>query len=469
MSREIEKKQKQFRMPHVYLILFTLLVIVTVLTYIIPAGTYDFVEVNGKNVIDAETFHYIEQTPVGLWDMILAIPQACVNNAMIIMCVFLISGAINIINKTEALDATIGKFAYAVKDKANIAVPLVMAPFVVLGMMGITEPANVAFIPLGLMIGFALGGDAIVGTSIILFGLSAGFTLAPFGTPTTANAQMIAGIPMYSGWPLRVAAAIVYWLVNSMLIVSYLKKVRRDPMRSYCINDPDVVKSYGDVKGVELTNRRLAVFIIFAAMFGIVVWSVFAGLCNFQFVSCVFFVGGIISGIVFGFSPNKLCQLLAEGFADIAFGALMIGFAGSISLVMTNGNIIHTCVHAAAGVIGNLPPALTAIGMNILNIFVNFFIISGSGQAFVVMPIMSPLARNVGVTQQTAILSYQLGDGLTNFIYPQSSVLMAGLSVGRISWADWAKFAGKFIVIQTLIGWAFIVIATLTGYGAALG
>lgn len=463
------KNKKSFQMPHVYIVLGILLVIVTILTHIIPAGTYNFVEVNGKNVIDPETFHYIDQTPVGLWDMILTIPQACANSGLLIMCVFLISGAVNIINKTEALDATIGRFAYSSRNRTKITIPLVMLPFVLLGMMGITEPANVAFIPLGLMIGFALGGDALVGTAIVLLGLSAGFTMAPFGTPTTANAQLIAGIPMYSGWPLRVVGSIIFWLVNSAFIISYLDKVKRDPKRSYCLNDPDVCKSYGNVEGVELTKRRAAVSVIFAAMFGIVVWSVFKGLCNFPFVSCVFLCGGILSGIVFGYSANQICELLSEGFAQIAFGALMIGFATSISLVMTNGNIIYTCVHAAAGVVGNLPPALTAIGMNILNIFVNFFIISGSGQAFVVMPIMSPLARIVGITQQTTILSYQLGDGITNYIYPQSGVLMAGLSVGRVSWTDWAKFAGKIIVIQTIIGWALIIFATLSGYGAEFG
>lgn len=464
----MNEKKSKLRMPHVYIILGALLIIVTILTYIIPAGTYDFVEVNGKKVIDAATFHYIDQTPVGIWDMIMAIPQACANSGMLIMCVFLISGAINIINKTEALDATIGKFALAFRGK-KIAVPLVMLPFVVLGMMGITEPANVAFIPLGMMLGFALGGDAIVGTAIVLFGLSAGFTMAPFGTSTTANAQTIAGIPVFSGWPLRVCAAIIFWLVNAWLITAYLNKVRKDPQNSLCIDDPHVYKSYGNVEGVELTTRRKLVAIIFALMFAVVVWSVFVGLCSMQFVACVFLVGAILSGIVFGYKPNQICELLGEGFAQIAFGALMIGFASAISLVMTNGNIIHTCVHAAAGVVGSLPPALTAIGMNILNIFVNFFIISGSGQAFVVMPIMSPLAQVVGVTQQTAILAYQLGDGLTNFIYPQSGVLMAALSVSRVSWPDWAKFAGKFIIIQTLIGWALIVFATLTGYGAAFG
>ena len=469
MATKLETKKKKFTMPHVYLILGVLLVVATILTYIIPAGTYDFIEVSGKSVIDVDSFHYIEQTPVGLWDMIMAIPQACVNSGMLIMCAFLISGAINIINKTEALDATIGRFAFAARNKLKIVVPLVMLPFVILGMMGITEPANVAFIPLGLMIGFALGGDAIVGTAIILFGLSAGFTLAPFGTSTTANAQIIAGIPLFSGWQLRVVAAIIYWILNAVLITNYLKKVQKNPELSYCIDDPNVCKSYGNVHGVELTTRRKIIALIFAVMFAIVIWSVTEGICSIQLVACVFLVGAIISGVVFGYSANKICNLLAEGFADIAFGALMIGFASAISLVMTNGNIIHTCVHAAANVVGNLPPALTAIGMNILNIMVNFFIISGSGQAFVVMPIMSPLAQIVGVTQQTAILAYQLGDGLTNFIYPQSGVLMAGLAVSRVSWGDWAKFAWKFIVIQTVVGWAFLIFATLSGYGAALG
>lgn len=461
--------KKKFEMPHVYVILGTLLVIVTILTYIIPAGTYDFIEVNGKNVIDVNTFHYIDQTPVSPWGMIMAIPQACVNSAMLIMCSFIISGAINIINKTEALDATIGRFAHAVRNKAAVAVPLVMLPFVVLGMVGITEPANVAFIPLGMMIGFALGGDAIVGTAIVLFGLSAGFTMAPFGTSTTANAQTIAGIPIYSGWELRTVAVLIFWAVNAVLITQYLKRLQKDPSRSYCIDDPHVYKSYGKVEGVELTSRRAIVAVIFAVMFGVIIWSVIKGICSIQLVASVFLVGSIISGVIYGFSPNTISELLAEGFAQIAFGALMIGFAASISVVMTNGNIIHTCVHAAAAVVGSLPPAFTAIGMNILNIFVNFFIISGSGQAFVVMPIMSPLAQVVGVTQQTAILSYQLGDGLTNFLYPQSGVLMAALSVSRVSWSDWVKFAGKFIAIQTIIGWGLIVVATLTGYGAALG
>ena len=469
MATEVKKEKKPFNMPHVYIILGSLLVVATILTYIIPAGQYDFIQVNGKNVIDAASFHYVDQTPVGPWQMIMDIPQACVNAAMLIFCSFLISGAIKVINSTGALDATIGRVAHAAKNKLAIAVPLVMAPFVILGAMGITEPNNVAFIPLGLMVASAFGADAIAGTAIIMFAISAGFTMAPFGTATTANAQTIAGLPIYSGWGLRTIGVLLFWALNAWYVMRYIAKVQKNPQSSLCLNDPNVVRFEGEFKAVELTPRRILITIVFGLMFAAVVGTVIAGICTVQFIACIFLVGGLISGIIAGYKANEICNLLVEGFKDIAFGAMMIGFAGSISLVMNQGNIIHTIIHAMATVLSHLPSALTAIGMNIMNIFVNFFIISGSGQAFVVMPIQSPLAQIVGVTQQTSILAYQLGDGFTNFIYPQSGVLMAGLAVSRVGWGDWFKFAWKLIVYQTIVGWALLIIATLTGYGAALG
>ena len=461
--------KKKFDMPHVYIILGVLLIAATILTYIIPAGVYDFVEVNGKRVIDAGSFHYIEQTPVGIWDMIMAIPQACVNGAMLIMCAFIISGAINIVNSTQCLDATIGRVAAMSKNKLALAVPLVMAPFVILGGMGITEPNNVAFIPLGLMIAAAFGADAIAGTAIIMFAISAGFTMAPFGTSTTANAQTIAGIPIYSGWELRCIGILIFWAVNAFFIIRYIKKVQKDPTASLCYNDPNVVRFEGEYKAVELDTRKLIGTIIFGLQFVAVVWSVFKGICNVQLIACIFLVGGILTGIANGYNANKIANLFADGLAQIAMGGFMIGFASAISLVMTNGQIIHTCIHAAAGVLETWPSFLQAIGMNILNILVNFFIISGSGQAFVVMPILSPLAQIVGVTQQTAILAYQLGDGLTNFLYPQSGVLMAGLAVSRVSWSDWAKFAWRPLLVQTLIGFVMLIAAVVFGYGAIYG
>jgi len=463
------ENKKKFEMPHVYIILGCLLIVATILTYIVPSGQYDFIQVNGKNVIDASSFHYIDQTPVSPWQMIMDIPQACVNAAMLIFCSFLISGAVNIINTTGALASTIGRVAHVAKNKLVVAVPVVMAPFVIMGAMGITEPNNVAFIPLGLMIAAAFGADAIAGTAIIMFAISAGFTFAPFGTATTANAQIIANLPLFSGWQVRTIGVLVFWALNAWYVGHYIAKVQKDPAASLCKDDPNVVRFDGEFVPEEVTTRRNIITIIFALMFVAIIATVIANIITIQVIASIFLIGGILSGIVAGYSANKICNLLVQGFEQIAFGAMMIGFAGSISLVMNQGNIIHTIIHAMAEVLSTLPTALTVIGMNIMNIIVNFFIISGSGQAFVVMPIQSPLAQIVGVTQQNAILAYQLGDGLTNFIYPQSGVLMAALAVSRVSWSDWAKFATKLIVIQTVAGWIMLVITTMMGYGAALG
>ena len=267
MATEVKKEKKPFNMPHVDIILGSLLVVATILTYIIPAGQYDFIQVNGKNVIDAASFHYVDQTPVGPWQMIMDIPQACVNAAMLIFCSFLISGAIKVINSTGALDATIGRVAHAAKNKLAIAVPLVMAPFVILGAMGITEPNNVAFIPLGLMVASAFGADAIAGTAIIMFAISAGFTMAPFGTATTANAQTIAGLPIYSGWGLRTIGVLLFWALNAWYVMRYIAKVQKNPQSSLCLNDPNVVRFEGEFKAVELTTRRILITIVFGLMF----------------------------------------------------------------------------------------------------------------------------------------------------------------------------------------------------------
>lgn len=150
-------KKRKFAVPHVYVIIMALLLLATIATWIIPAGTYDMIEVNGRNVVDPASFHYIEQTPVSLWQMILSIEQAMVSRAELIFAAFLITGAISIINHTRALDATIGRVAALCKKRLYIAVPLFMVPFMLLGAMGLAEQ-NIAFVPLGITVGYALGG-----------------------------------------------------------------------------------------------------------------------------------------------------------------------------------------------------------------------------------------------------------------------------------------------------------------------
>ena len=455
-------------MPHVYVIIFAILLLATILTWVIPAGTYDFIEVNGKSVVDPATFHYIERTPVSLWEMVLSIPEGMVKQASLIIATFIITGAINIINHTHSLESTIGKFASLCRKRLYIAVPLFMLPFVVIGSMGIAEQV-IAFVSLGIMIGLALGADAVAGTAMVILGMSAGFSLAPFGTSTTATAQTIVGLPLYSGYGYRLICVGVLWIITTIYIIHYIKKVQSDPTRSVVYGDEEVVKQAEDVALPEVTLRRILVLVIFFAAFVAIFSTVVKGVCTIMVLCGIFLIAGILAGAVYGYTPNEIAKYFVEGCTDMAFGALLIGMAASIGVVLTKGNIIYTCVHALCSLLNNMPVALAGVFMNIINIFVNFFIISGSGQAATVMPILGPTASVLGMTQQTAILAYQLGDGFTNMIYPHSGTLMAALAIGRIPWQKWAKWAWKFILIETVAGWVFIAVAALMNWGAMFG
>ena len=279
---------------------------------------------------------------------------------------------------------------------------------------------------------------------------------------------LVCGIPGVDA-PYRLICVGVLWIITTIYIIHYIKKVQSDPTRSVVYGDEEVVKQAEDVALPEVTLRRILVLVIFFAAFVAIFYTVVKGVCTIMVLCGIFLIAGILAGAVYGYTPNEIAKYFVEGCTDMAFGALLIGMAASIGVVLTKGNIIYTCVHALCSLLNNMPVALAGVFMNIINIFVNFFIISGSGQAATVMPILGPTASVLGMTQQTAILAYQLGDGFTNMIYPHSGTLMAALAIGRIPWQKWAKWAWKFILIETVAGWVFIAVAALMNWGAMFG
>lgn len=455
--------QKKIAMPHVYVLLLALVIFVGILTYIVPAGVYDFIEVNGKSVIDPNSFHFIDQTPVNPWQMLLAIPQGMVKQASLIFCTFIVTGALEILNQTRCLEASIGRVATKQREKLWLVVPLFMLPFTIIGATGISNQI-VAFVPLGLLVGFALGGDAIVGCAMVLLGMSAGFCGAPFGTSTTGNAQIIAGLELFSGAWYRIIVVGVLWLLTAIYIAFYLKKLQKDPAKSLVYDDPDVIRNASSNEIPELNVRRVIALITFCAGLAFMIYRALTNNLSIDDINGVFLLVGIIAGIAYGFTPNEMARHFVNGCSKIAFGALVIGFASAISVVMTNGNIIYTVVHGIATLLGNAPPVVSVVLMNICNVFINFFILSGSGQAATVMPIMAPLADIVGLTRQTAVLAFQLGDGMTNMILPTSGTLLAGLAMGKVSWSKWAKWVWKFIVIETVAGFGLLILAVILNY-----
>jgi len=182
-------------------------------------------------------------------------------------------------------------------------------------------------------------------------------------------------------------------------------------------------------------------------------------------IAACFLLIGIIGGFIGGLSPSRLAESFVKGAKALTFGALVVGVARAILVVLQDGMIVDTIINAMAGAISNLPSSISALGMYVTQIVINFFIPSGSGQAATTMPLMTPLADLVGVTRQTAVLAYQFGDGFTNSIIPTSSVLMAYLSIANIPYNKWVRWVAPLIGVWVVIGGVTIVVANAIGYG----
>lgn len=182
-------------------------------------------------------------------------------------------------------------------------------------------------------------------------------------------------------------------------------------------------------------------------------------------ISAAFLIMGVIGGFIGGMGPSKIATEFVNGCRTIIFGALVVGVARGILVILQNGSILDTIIYNLASVISILPNYLASVGMYFIQVVINFFIPSGSGQATATMPIMVPLSDLVGVTRQTAVLAYQFGDGFTNIIIPTASSLMATLSLAHISYDRWVKYLWKLMIIWVSMGAIFMIIASLINYG----
>jgi len=182
-------------------------------------------------------------------------------------------------------------------------------------------------------------------------------------------------------------------------------------------------------------------------------------------ISALFMGMAIVIAFVARMTPNDFAVTFGQGMSEIASGALVIGFARGLLVVMTDGNILHTILHAVAGVLESLPSIVSALGMYVFQCLLNFLVPSGSGQAAVSIPIMAPLGDLVGVTRQTACIAFQLGDAISNIFTPTSGFFMAGLALAKIPWTKWVKWILPIISAQYALGAVFVVIAHMIGLG----
>ena len=462
------KKKKGITLPHIYILLFSIIVVCTILTWVLPAGEFDRVvnEATGRTVAVAGTFHTVEQSPVGIFQMFQAIYNGMCDAGSVTFFVFISYASINIIISSGAFNGLVAGLLKVFKGKARGAIiPIFM--FIVgiaSSTIGLFEEWF-PFVPVFAGIAVAMGFDAVVGVAIVAFGAAMGYSGAMMNPFTVGVAQGIAEVAPMSGMGYRFFCHMALLVVGSALTIRYALKIQADPSKSLVYGETEhITMSEDDVQNSPFGIREKLVLLILLAGIIAVVYGCKVYGWYFAELSAVFVIMGILSAIVMGWGPNKIGELYSKGFTDIAMACMMIGLARGILMVLQAGNIIDTVVYYFSLPLAAFPSWFCGVAMLAMQTLLNFLIPSGSGQAATSMPIMAPLSDLLGVSRDTAVLAFQFGDGLSNVLWPTAfPAVLAGLAGIKVE--KWWKFAIPVGVALFLTQAVLMILAVVTGLG----
>jgi len=443
-------------------------VISSILTYIIPAGQYDRYIDNaiGREMVNPESYHSVENTPISLWNLLMSIPKGLDQAASIINFLFIIGGAFGVLQSTGALDAFINKCVKKLQGRERLIIPFFLIFWALGGSILGNFEECLAFVPMQIMLCLALGFDSIVGLALGLCGVCVGYMGAIMNAFTIGIAQQIAGLPIYSGMGFRLITWSVMLIAAIIYIWNYAGKIKKDPTKSLMYHE-DLNSKFREQKIEDVNFKKEHKLVLFIFLIGIII--IIFGVIKYEFyiteMSAVFVGLSIIMGLVGGLKLNGTVEAFIQGCHNLLYACICVGIARALTIVMTDGKMLDVIVHFATYLLNGLPNLIKAPSMFIVQSIINILIPSGSGQAVVTMPIMIPIADVIGITRQTAVLAFQMGDGITNLFTPTSASLMAGLAIAGVSWGKWMKWFGKLFLYWTIIGIIACMIATSINYG----
>lgn len=466
----VEKAGKK-EFPHLFVLLFAIIVMAMIATYIVPAGEYErvFDEETNRHIIDPTSFKYVEKSPVGIFAMLLSIIEGFNQASSITFMIFMAFSSLYIVEQTGAIDAGIVWMVNKAKDNPNSTKAMIVITMTLLSIWASTGTLSfeeiVAFVPIFTTLSIALGYDPLVGLGMSYIPVGIGFASATVNPFTIGVAQGIAELPLFSGLGLRVAVLAVMTLITIIYVFSYAEKIKKDPSKSI-VADIDFNEFTMDEKRMQTKftiERKLTLLILFIGV-SIMGYGLIKLGWYINEVAAIFLGVAIAVGVINGWNPNKIAHTLVEGLSRGVLSALVVGVARGILVVIDKGKILDTIIFSAATILNKMSLYLSSIGMLFFQTLLNFLIPSGSGQAATTMPIMIPLADLIGMNRQLAVLIFQFGDGFSNLIWPTSFVLIA-CSIAKVPLNRYYKWFMPLFGMSFIVQIMSIIIAMKVGYG----
>lgn len=474
MSKNVSAVQgnetkKKFEFPHSLIIIFVLICVAAVMTWVIPAGEYVRMEdpATGRMIVDPASYHQIPRNPANPFDVFTAIPRGLSEAGWIAWMVLIIGGSFHVIESTKATRALIGKFMNQLRGSHGVyLLPVLMLPFFLLPAVTGNGESMLAFLPLGILIARSLGFDAMTGLCIVTLASSTGYTTGLFSPFSTGTAQSLCGLPTFSGLWFRILGAVLLFAAASFWTIKYAMMVKKDPKKSYCYElEQQTEGAEGAGEVVELTSRRILCLVEFLAGICTIIYAALAG-WNFQTrFPAIFIIMAMAIGLTAGFSPNRIANEFVDGAKMVLVGALVTGFSKGISVILADANIIDTIVYGLSSLVVGLPKQIGAMAMLFVQSILNCFIISSSGQAAATVPIMSPLGDVLGLTQQTVVMAFLYGDGFSNILLPMNASIMGACAISGITYPQYMRRAWRHYVSYMVIGLIMLFIAATINLG----
>ncbi len=482
------------RTPDTLVILFWVALALVVLSFVVPAGSFDVQTDADGNLqpVELSSFHVSTDGAPGT-PLFRADPDAVgflnapfegltsgsrMSSAIGIMAFLLVvGGAFGIIMKTGCIDRGVRALIQRSEREPIVVLPLLFFLFSLGGAIFGMSEETIAFVILLAPIIVRLGYDGITAVLVTFVASRVGFAASWMNPFNVAIAQGIADVPILSGAPLRMIMWAVFTVVGITITLWWARKVYRSPEASPVHETDEHFRTMGVTSAAQVrfsARDALALGLIVTGV-GWVIWGVMARQYFIPEIAAQFFTLGLVIGLLYLLpGPNRLpandqARAFREGAAGLVPAVLVVGLASGLVLLLGGTNpaeasVMNSILFALASLLTHLPEMVSAWLMFFVQAVLNFLVPSGSGQAALTMPLMAPLGDLVGIQRQVTVLCFQLGDSLTNLIIPTSATLMGVLGAARIDWAVWARWILPVLALYATLALLFIGIAVAIGY-----
>ncbi len=430
---------RKLRIPNTYVIIGAIILLSAVATWFVPGGQYV------KTEDGALTYERIDHAPQVL-QVFSAIYHGFVKQAGIIVFILVVGGAFWLLNATGAVSAGISRFIARVGKRDKWVLVALTVLFSLAGAVFGMSEETIPFVGIVVPLAVSMGYDAFMGMLIVYVAANVGFSSAFLNPFTIGIAQGMADLPLFSGMEYRIGCWALLTLLLCLFVVLYARKTRKQPARAM---DNAAKETLTRWQTWILLVLLLTVVLLIV---GVTVWKWYL-----PEITGLFLAMGIVTGLIAGFSANKIAEEFLAGAKDILSAALVVGFASGIIVILQDGHIVDSILHAMQEGLDGTGPLASLSAMYGIQALINFIIPSATAKAAITIPIMAPFSDLVGVSRQAMVLAFQFGDGFTNMVTPTSGVLIAALAMARIPYTKWVKWVWKMVVALLVLGFLLLI------------